>query len=253
VVEVFNHERPHEALGMKRPAEVYVASARPYSPKPATYPLHDLVVRVTTSGHVRFPGTSRHERSYFIAASLAGHDVGLRELDDGRWLISFFDIDLGLIDRAAHCFTPATENHPSESKLPEVTPADSNENTTSTRSNNRSTNKETTNKETTNKETTNKETTNKETANKETTNKKTANKKTTNKETTNKETTNKETANREATNERTTNEEAAHEKTTNEKTTNEKTGNGKTRNNKKTNNKTDRTSIKSNAVQADMA
>jgi transposase InsO family protein len=26
----FNEERPHEALDMKRPAEVYVASPRPY-------------------------------------------------------------------------------------------------------------------------------------------------------------------------------------------------------------------------------
>ncbi len=38
----FNHERPHEALAMKCPAEVYTASTKPYRgiPEPL-YPFHD--------------------------------------------------------------------------------------------------------------------------------------------------------------------------------------------------------------------
>jgi hypothetical protein len=41
----FNEERPHEALAMKCPAEVYAPSPRPYSGLPElAYPLHDREV-----------------------------------------------------------------------------------------------------------------------------------------------------------------------------------------------------------------
>jgi hypothetical protein len=46
----FNHERPHEALGMKCPAEVYTASTTPYrgigEPQ---YSFHDKTVVVFTT------------------------------------------------------------------------------------------------------------------------------------------------------------------------------------------------------------
>lgn len=47
----FNEERPHEALNMKRPADLYTASTRSYDGLPElTYPLHDRdVVPATTS------------------------------------------------------------------------------------------------------------------------------------------------------------------------------------------------------------
>jgi transposase InsO family protein len=46
----FNAERPHEAIDMRCPAELYTASARPYSGLPdLTYPFHDRDVVVTTS------------------------------------------------------------------------------------------------------------------------------------------------------------------------------------------------------------
>lgn len=105
-VELFNHERPHEALGMKRPADLYVASVRTFAPQPARYPLHDLVARVCTDGHIGFPHGRRGDKRYFISESLAGHEVGLRELEDGRWLVSFIEIDLGTIDRTTEEFTP---------------------------------------------------------------------------------------------------------------------------------------------------
>ena len=41
-IEVFNNQRPHEALDMKCPAEVYQPSQRVYSGLPdVDYPLHD--------------------------------------------------------------------------------------------------------------------------------------------------------------------------------------------------------------------
>src|ERR1700722_12892886 len=52
-MEVFNNERPHEALGMKYPADVYQASPRPYRGLPdIDYPFHDRTIVVTHCGRI---------------------------------------------------------------------------------------------------------------------------------------------------------------------------------------------------------
>ncbi len=52
-IEVFNNERPHEALDMKCPVEVYQPSPRPYSGLPdIDYPLHDKTIVVTRCGRI---------------------------------------------------------------------------------------------------------------------------------------------------------------------------------------------------------
>jgi putative transposase len=49
-IEVFNHQRPHEALDMRCPAEVYQPSPRVYTGLPdIDYPLHDKTIVVTRS------------------------------------------------------------------------------------------------------------------------------------------------------------------------------------------------------------
>ncbi len=51
--EEFNKERPHEALDMKCPAEVYTPSQRPYRGLPdISYPFHDRDVLVTQCGRI---------------------------------------------------------------------------------------------------------------------------------------------------------------------------------------------------------
>ena len=50
-IEIFNKERPHEALDMKCPAEIYQPSTRPYQGLPdIDYPLHDKTIVVTHCG-----------------------------------------------------------------------------------------------------------------------------------------------------------------------------------------------------------
>ena len=65
--EEFNQERPHEALGMKRPAEVYQASDRtmPKRLEPYDCPGHYLVRRVSRSGTIRVLG-----RQIFVSNTL---------------------------------------------------------------------------------------------------------------------------------------------------------------------------------------
>ena len=102
-VREFNTTRPHEALEMKRPADVYRKSSRPYPERltELTYPTHDDVVDVYGNGLLYL---SRTRRPY-LSAALAGQPVGVREEGDGRLLISFMHIDLGHVEKD-DSFTP---------------------------------------------------------------------------------------------------------------------------------------------------
>lgn len=96
-LDIYNNQRPHEALGMSRPAEVYCSSMRAYPEElhPLEYPLHDQTRKVRPSGHISLFG--RKQAGCYLSAALAGEYVGLRELDEDRWLISFLDLDLGVV------------------------------------------------------------------------------------------------------------------------------------------------------------
>jgi transposase InsO family protein len=102
-VTEFNEVRPHEALGMKRPADVYTRSPRAYpvSLPEVTYPLHDDVRLVSRTGFIAFGP----RRRIYLGSALAGQDVGIREEDDGRWSVAFMRLDLGHIH--GNTFTPA--------------------------------------------------------------------------------------------------------------------------------------------------
>ena len=90
----FNTERPHEALGMKCPAELYVSSTRRYDGLPElTYPFHDRDVLVTACGRLCL-----HRKRINISIVLAGQKLGIKEVDDGIWLTSFMHYDLGYFD-----------------------------------------------------------------------------------------------------------------------------------------------------------
>lgn len=90
----FNEQRPHEALAMKFPSEVYVASERPYLGLPQlSYPLHDRDAMITACGRL-----CMYRKRVNISTVLAGQKVGIKEVDDGIWLVSFMDYDLGYVD-----------------------------------------------------------------------------------------------------------------------------------------------------------
>jgi transposase InsO family protein len=90
----FNTERPHEALAMKYPAELYAHSTRPYDGLPdIAYPFHDRDILVTACGRICL-----HRKKINISIVLAGQKLGLKEVDDGVWLVSFMHYDLGYID-----------------------------------------------------------------------------------------------------------------------------------------------------------
>ena len=93
-LEEFNTERPHEAIGMKRPADLYCRSPRAYSGLPEiSYPMHDRDIIVTTCGRI-----CMHRKKINIATVLAGQRLGIKEVDEGIWLVSFMHYDLGYVD-----------------------------------------------------------------------------------------------------------------------------------------------------------
>jgi transposase InsO family protein len=99
----FNHERPHEALGMRCPGEVYQKSQRLYegSPEDLEYPgLHAR--RVGPQGRIMWGGMP-----LFITTSLAGWSVGLKPMENGRLEVWFGRLLLGWIDPATESFQRA--------------------------------------------------------------------------------------------------------------------------------------------------
>jgi transposase InsO family protein len=93
-VREFNAERPHEALAMRCPTEFYVASPRPYDGLPELqYPWHDRDILVTACGRI-----CMHRKKINISTVLAGQKLGIKEVDDAIWLVSFMHYDLGYID-----------------------------------------------------------------------------------------------------------------------------------------------------------
>jgi putative transposase len=93
-VERYNHERPHQALGMRMPGELYAPSTRPYRGLPdLAYPLHDWSATVTHCGRLCFD-----RRQVNLSQVFAGQQVGVRQITDRIWLVSFMDYDLGYFD-----------------------------------------------------------------------------------------------------------------------------------------------------------
>jgi transposase InsO family protein len=93
-VQDFNTERPHEGLGMKCPADLYRPSLKPYGGlNDIGYPFHDRDILVTACGRICL-----HRKKINISTVLAGQRLGIKEVDDGIWLVSFMHYDLGYID-----------------------------------------------------------------------------------------------------------------------------------------------------------
>lgn len=93
-VNEFNGERPHEALAMKVPNDIYTASARSYAGLPEIeYPFHDRDAIVTHCGRI-----CMHRKKINISTVMAGQKLGLKEVEDGIWRVSFLRYDLGNID-----------------------------------------------------------------------------------------------------------------------------------------------------------
>jgi transposase InsO family protein len=93
-LQEYNHERPHEALGLKTPAEVYQAvNLRPYQERPREWEYNGgIVKRLNIRGMLYY-----QQRPYFVSEALAGERVRVDELD-GKLLVTFRHLTVREID-----------------------------------------------------------------------------------------------------------------------------------------------------------
>ena len=105
-IEVYNHERPHQALGGMYPGELYTPSAREYHrPEVPEYPFHDRTILVTQCGRICIG-----RRKINLSTVFAGQYVGIREVADRIWLVSFMYYDLGFFDQDENRVEPVGDN-----------------------------------------------------------------------------------------------------------------------------------------------
>lgn len=91
----YNHERPHEALGLRPPARVYEPSRRPYPSRipEVEYPSHYEVRKVCSGGIFAW-----RSQPIFIGYAMIDEHIGLVEVEDGLWRVCFADVELGVLD-----------------------------------------------------------------------------------------------------------------------------------------------------------
>lgn len=101
--ETFNYERPHEALEMRTPSELYVSSERKYegTPDDLEYP-QMCTRRVCNTGAIKVDG-----QSLFLSTALAGWSVGLKPIAEDLLEVWFGRLLLGQIDIATSSFIRA--------------------------------------------------------------------------------------------------------------------------------------------------
>jgi len=108
----FNQERPHEALGLRTPAEVYTASSKKFDGTPADLTYGTMESRkVQQAGHIRWAG-----QQIFISHALSGWSVGLEPDKTGTVFNLWFGrLLLGQLDPATASFEriqPARPDQP---------------------------------------------------------------------------------------------------------------------------------------------
>jgi transposase InsO family protein len=94
----YNLERPHEALGMRTPGEVYRRSARRLAAvRRYAYPPSYERRRVQTDGWILVQG-----RYVYLSGALAKQDVGLEWLSETSWRVWFCDLPISELALTEH-------------------------------------------------------------------------------------------------------------------------------------------------------
>jgi putative transposase len=92
--QLYNEERPHEALGNDTPAQHYTLSLRRWDGvlREPDYSRDHTVRRVRHSGEIRWQGDT-----VYISEALAREPIGLTQEQGGSWSVFYGPIQLGVI------------------------------------------------------------------------------------------------------------------------------------------------------------
>jgi putative transposase len=113
--QTFNEERPHEALGMRVPKDLYEPSPRKYDPTPMEleYPQGYAVRKVSGNGAVKI---ANHQA--LISTALVGCNVGLEPITSQRYAVWFCRLRLGELDLSTEKFHAACTGLANETHVP---------------------------------------------------------------------------------------------------------------------------------------
>jgi len=99
----FNYERPHEALDMKRPGDLYTKSPRTYQGlTDILYPGYDKTLLISNCGRICIG----RKVKVHISKAFANQPVGLKRVDPGVWQVDFMSYTLGYFDEESRKFSP---------------------------------------------------------------------------------------------------------------------------------------------------
>ncbi len=100
-IHKYNVERPHEGIGMQRPARVYVRPERPYPKRRRApeYPAHFEVRKVTHGGIIKL-----RQSAIFISTALIDRYIALEPTDVDQWTVHFYSFVIGKIDARTNQF-----------------------------------------------------------------------------------------------------------------------------------------------------
>jgi len=95
-IKEYNHERPHEALGLETPASVHSFSTRPFPEKiqDFDYEPSNKVMKVTQNGAIRW----KTHHWVYLTAGLKRKYVGVEEMGNGIWKVGYRNVFLGYFD-----------------------------------------------------------------------------------------------------------------------------------------------------------
>ena len=81
---------------------LFAGRTRPYRGLPELdYPFHDKTIYVTCCERI-----CMHRKKINLSTVFAGQAVGIKEVEDGIWLVSFMNYDLGYVDLEERTLRP---------------------------------------------------------------------------------------------------------------------------------------------------
>jgi putative transposase len=89
-VKIYNQVRPHQALGLRPPAEIYRPGRREQRRLKLSYPSDWVVRRVRSNGEIRWQGRKR-----FVGEAFVGYGIGLKTLSSKKHRVYFDGLVIG--------------------------------------------------------------------------------------------------------------------------------------------------------------
>ena len=105
--DCYNGERPHEALEMRTPAEVYRSPVRAMPSRLCDFEYDELceVRRVRTDGTIKWEGGH-----VFVGAAMSGERVGIAPVGEADWHVHLGGMRLGLLHEESGLVVPLAED-----------------------------------------------------------------------------------------------------------------------------------------------